>query len=173
LTDYIDLDQSAVIVWFKGDEKKPESNWPIFGLFRLRNFRQVLQFLAESVKDDRCGYEIELNVTPSPFTGALAAEYKLKPIDNPALTLKISSQSRTVLIPLPPMPDRIVDTNYNGEVFWVSSPQKQTEAKIEGWENRHPSRWNKQVFDMLYEMFQMNRVEPPVSAPALTLPASK
>jgi hypothetical protein len=173
LSDYINLDQSVVIVWFKGDEKNPESNWPIFGLFRLRNFRQTLQFLAESLKDDQCGYEIELNVDPSPFTKALAAEYNLKPIDNPPLTLKISSQSRTVLIPLPSLPDRLVDIDYDGKIFWIPSQQDQTDAnsQIKGWVNLHPLRWDRQVFEMLYEIFQMNRIEPSVSPPSLTLPA--
>ena len=177
LSEYYKFDQGVIIVVLRGGEK---NRWPIYGLFRLRNFRQVLQFLAESLKEQP-GYETEYNVAPSELTEEFLkkvdecdkGKVKFGGLDNPRRTLQISSQARTVLIPLPPMPDRLVDTDYNGEVFWVSSPQKQTEAKIEGWENRYPPRWNKQVFDMLYEIFQFNRVEPPVSAPSLTLPASK
>jgi len=169
LREYLEIDQGVIIVILQGSEKK-KNEWPIYGLFRLRNFRQVLQFLAESLKD-QAGYEKEYNVAPNGLTekfldNADVAKVKFGDLDNPPLTLTVTSGGTRP-------EDSVVDVDYNGELFWVSSPQKQTEPKIEGWENRYPLRWDKQIFDMLYEIFQFNRVEPSVSAPSLTLPASK
>jgi hypothetical protein len=173
LSDYIKLDQGVIIVLFRGDE---ENRWPIYGLFRLRNFKQVLQFLAESLKGDP-GHETEYNVAPSRLTKEFLekvdeGEGKYGRLDNPPLTLHVSFSPRTVLMPLPALPDRLVDTDYNGELFWVSSPQDQTDAnsQFKGWENIHPLRWDKQVFDMLYEIFQMNRVEPSAPPPLISIP---
>lgn len=157
LNDYFKYDYPVIVVLLK------KSNWPIYGYFRFRSFRQVLEFLAESLKD-QCEYERESVVHPSRFTDSLLAEANLKPgcLENPELTLAISSGKK---VP----EDSVVDVKHNGELFWVSSPRDRTDAHSQptGWENLHPLRWDKQVFDMLYEIFQMNRVEPPVS-PVLT-----
>jgi len=136
LSDHIKLDQSVIIVWLKD---KGKSKWPIYGLFRLRNFAQILQFLAESLKEEP-GYHRELHVAPSKFTKALSP---LQPgvFDNPPLTLEIHSGE-----PLSRR-DVAVSVSHNGESFWISSSQ----------------RWNRQVFTLLYEIFQMNRIEQPIS----------
>ena len=140
LSDYIKLDQSVIIVLLR-----EKTNWPIYGLFRLRNFTQVLQFLAESLNKDP-GYHREYDVAPSRFTEALAP---LQPgvFDNPPLTLEILSGK---------IPTREVAAavDYNGESFWISSSQ----------------RWNRQVFNLLYEIFQMNRIEAPVSPTLVSIP---
>jgi hypothetical protein len=163
LNDYFKYDYPVVVVLLK------KSNWPIYGFFRLRSFRQVLQFLAESLKD-QCNYAREYYVNPSPFTKDLVDQQKLEPIDNPDLTLKISSNSSgTILLPPKAPTDRLIDVDYNGELFWVSDLSDKTIAPSR-WDNPQPPRWNKQVFDLLYEIFQMNRVEPSVSAPSVTIP---
>jgi hypothetical protein len=146
LEQYMKMDQSVVIVLFKN--KNTKSNWPIYGLFRLRNFLQVLQFLAESLKQGDPGFHTEYHVTPSPFTEALL---KRGVLDNPPLTLAISSGKN---VP----EDSVVDVKHKGESFWVSSPADQS------------IRWNKQVFRLLYEIFQMNRVEPSVSPTLISVP---
>ncbi|MCJ7664079.1 MAG: hypothetical protein MUO24_07530, partial [Desulfobacterales bacterium] len=83
-------------------------------------------------------------------------------LDNPALTLTINSASE--MTP-PPSRDRLVDFDYNGKLFWVSSPRDQTAASSQptGWDNPHPPRWDKEVFSMLYEIYQFNNLAPAVS----------
>ncbi len=184
LSDYLKFNQGVVIILLRGDKEK--SRWPIYGLFRLRNFRQVLKFLGESAGESpelEREYEREYYVPPSPFTECLLNKKKDKllpsPLDNPDLTVTVHSRKPkpgTILLPQrvskdPPV-DPLVDIDYNGKIYWISSPQDQTkqEPPKTDLEKRYPPRWNKQVFEMLYEIFQMNRVEPPVSAPSLTLP---
>ena len=152
LSNHMELDQSVVIVLFKGDKKK--GSWPIYGLFRLRNFRQILQFLAESV-NEKSGHEREVYVPPSQFTEDFLAAHNLQPVDNPPLTLSVTSGGT-------PPGDSVVHVVYKGQSFWVSSPPAET-IKHSQWDKPRPPRWDKQVFGLLYEIFQMNRVEPAAS----------
>jgi hypothetical protein len=151
LSDHIKLDQSVIIVLLRGSPNYQKANWPIYGLFRLRNFTQVLQFLAESLKRQP-GYRREYDVDLSPFTKALLARNNLKPgdLDNPPLTLTVGSGNT-------PPEDAVVNVRHSGESYWVSSAPDQTVAPSQ------PIRWDKQVFELLYDIFQMNRIEPSVS----------
>ena len=126
--------------------------WPIYGLFRLRNFSEVLHFLGESLKK-KAGYHYEIPVKPSKYTKCLAA---LQPgiFDNPDLTLKINSETPSSESETPSSKYVAVSVNYDGEPFSIS------------WE---PTRWDIQVFNLLYAIFQMNRVEPKVSAPSTVI----
>jgi len=174
LDEFTKYDQSMIIVLLRGD---PQTNrWPIYGYFTLRNFRQVLHFLAESLKD-QLGYEKEYDILPSLFTTKMldSLELRLKLpygcLDNPALTLTIASRKIPTILP----GDRLVDVDYHGESFWISSPPDQSAASLQQpeqgrqWENLHPLRWDKEVFSMLYEIFQFNRVEPAVSPPSISI----
>jgi hypothetical protein len=167
LDEAIKFDEGMIIVLLRGDDK---NQWPIYGLFTLRNFRQTLQFLAESLKDQR-GYGREYDVAPSQFTTELLEKEKLQPrcLDNPPLTLAITSR----MIPTIPPRDGVVDVDYKGELFWVSSSPGQTGAPPQPperkWDNPHPPRWDKEVFSMLYEIFQFNRIEPAVSPPSISI----
>jgi hypothetical protein len=172
LNEFTKYDQGMIIVLLRGDSK---NRWPIYGYFTVRNFRQVLHFLAESLKD-QCGYGREYYVSPSKFTTDFLenvnkdskekGEQLLQPgcLDNPELTLTITSRK----IPTIPPSDRLVDVDYNGELFWISSPRDQGLQPRE-WDNPHPLRWDKEVFSMLYEIFQFSRVEPAVSPPSISI----
>jgi hypothetical protein len=158
LSDYMKFDQSVVLVLLRGNKDK---NIPlIYGLFRLRNFRQVLQFLGESLKDQP-GYEREYDVAPFEFEKELVDPLKPTRLYNPALTLTVHSGSSD----MPPPRDRVVEVGYNGESFWISSPPEQTVAQ----QQPQPIRWDKQVFDILYEIFQTNRIEPSVPPPLISI----
>jgi hypothetical protein len=179
LDDAAKFEEGMIIVLFRGyqdgwDDRK-DYRWPIYGYFSLRNFRQVLQFLSENL-EYKIGYEREYDVAPSGFTSKLLDEIDKKEklpdrcLDNPSLTLTITSKKT-------PSRDRFVDVDYNGELFWISSPSDQTDASLQPtkpvpvtpWEERHPERWDKEVFSMLYEVFQFNRIEPPVSPPLISI----
>src|SRR4030042_6715717 len=134
LTDYLKFDQSVVLVLLRADE---QNQWPIYGLFRLRNFRQILQFLAESLRDEP-GYEREYDVPPIEITKVLADLDE--GANNPPLTLRIYSGKT-------PPRDSVVAVEYKGEYFWVSSTSIQTVAQPQ------PVRWDEQVFNLLYEIF--------------------
>jgi hypothetical protein len=173
LDEFTKYDQSMIIILLRGD---PENRWPIYGYFTLRNFRQLLHFLAENLKD-QLGYESEYDVAPSLFTTKMLDSLKEKGdvhygrLDNPALTLTITSRKIPTILP----GDRLVDVDYHGESFWISSPPHQSGASLQQpeqgrqWDNPHPLRWDKEVFSMLYEIFQFNRVEPAVSPPSISI----
>lgn len=144
LDESLKLGEAVIIVLVQGDQK---NHWPIYGLFWLRNFREVLQFLGESLKDQP-GYAREYDVAPNRFTEELGAGK----VYNPALTLTIMSETIPTVRPR----DRIVDVDYKGESFWISS-------------STGGQRWDKEVFSMLYEIFQFNRVEPAVSPPLISI----
>ena len=150
----MEVDQSVIIVLFKVGGDKKKGSWPIYGLFRLRNFRQILQFLAESV-NEKDGYESEVYVPPSKFTEHFLDAHNLQPVDNPKLTLSVTSGGT-------PPGDSVVQVDYNGVSFWVSSLPAET-IKHSQWDEPRPPRWNKQVFALLYEIYQMNRIEPAAS----------
>ncbi len=171
----INLDEGMIIVLFRGDPDKTidySYSWPIYGYFTVRNFNQVLQFVAESL-EDRPGYAREYNVSPSKFTekllckfmDALAKDASAKEelprlrLDNPELTLTITSGATSPK-------DSLVDVNYNDKNCWISPLQ----GEIGLYVNPYPRRWNGQVFKMLYEMFQFNRNEPAVSTPTVSIP---
>ena len=65
LNEHMNFGESVIIVLLRGDK---DNRWPIYGFFTVRNFRQVLQFLAESLIINKPGYEIEKDVMPSKFT---------------------------------------------------------------------------------------------------------
>lgn len=163
LSDYMKLGQSVVIVYFRAEKDK--NNWPIYGLLRLRNFRQVLQFLAESLQD-QSGYEREYDVRPNPKTETLIEKNLNRgEIENPPLTLTVNSGKA---IPR----DSTVGTNYNGESFWVYSPGNRiiVASQQARWDNLRPARWDAQVFEILYELFRINRTEPTVSPTITAIP---
>jgi len=169
----IKFDQGMIIVLFRGS---PQNPWPIYGYFSIRTFTQVLQFLAESLTEDQPECEMEYPVAPSRFTEELLDNYnnlhpgkQLPPkcLDNPALTLTINSSSK--MTPQPPK-DRFVDLDYNGESYWISSPPDQTDKQFQSvWVNPSPARWDKEVFSMLYDIYEFNRTEPAVPPPAVTI----
>ncbi len=179
LDDAAKFDEGMIIVLLRGyqdgQDDREDNRWPIYGYFSLRNFRQVLQFLSENL-EYQIGYEREYDVAPSGFTTKLLNEIDKKEklpdrcLDNPALTLTITSKKT-------PSRDRFVDVDYNGELFWISSPSDQPDASLQPtkpepvtpWEERHPGRWDKEVFSMLYEIFQFNRIEPAVSPPLISI----
>jgi hypothetical protein len=165
LNEEIKLGESMIIVLFRGESG---NHWPIYGYFTVRNFRQVLRFLAESI-EDRPGYEREYDVAPSKFTKELLGEGKNKKLqlgcfDNPALTLTINSAS-------PPPTDRLIDVNYNGKSYWISSPRNQTDGQLKPPAESSPClpRWNGEIFTMLYEIFEFNRTETAVSTPGISI----
>jgi hypothetical protein len=174
LDESLKFDEGIILVLVRGDT---ENSWPLYGYFCLRNVTQVLQFLAESVNDQpgyECEYEKEYYVPPSPLTEKLLKEYNKLPapcLDNPALTLTINSSPK-MIGQLPK--DRFVQADYKGESFWISCPwvqtgeQSQSESKIK-WDRPDPPRWDKEVFNMLYEIYQFNRTEPPVGPPSVTI----
>lgn len=164
LNEEIKFGESIIIVLFRGDA---DNRWPIYGYFTVRNFRQVLQFLAESLIKDQPGYASEYKVAPSQFTNDLLGKTKkLQPgcLDNPALTLTITSGTT-------PPRDRLVDVDYNREIFWIPSPRDQTGAhrQPKEWDNPYPLRWDGEIFSMLYEIFQFNRTEPAVTVPTISI----
>jgi hypothetical protein len=172
LDDAAKFDEGMILVLLRGDEN---NRWPMYGYFSLRNFRQVLHFLSENL-EYQIGYEREYDVPPSGFTTKLLDEIDKEEklpdrcLDNPGLTLTITSKKT-------PSRDRFVDVDYNGELFWISSPPDQADASLQPtkpvpvtpWEERHPGRWDKEVFSMLYEIFQFNRVEPTVPPPLISI----
>jgi hypothetical protein len=180
LDEYLKFDEGIILVLVRGDQENP---WPICGFFSVRNVTQVLQFLAESLNEQpgrECEYEKEYYVRPSPLTERFLEQYnKLTPInklppeclDNPALTLTINSSPK--MIGQRPK-DRFVEVDYKGESYSISCPWVQTgepsqsKSKIE-WDRPDPPRWDKEVFNMLYEMYQFNRTEPPVGPPSVTI----
>ncbi|MGD0280100.1 MAG: hypothetical protein ABSC11_12420 [Smithella sp.] len=168
------FDEGLIVVLFRGDpvihKDTPDysSSWPIYGLFRLRNFRQVLQFLEESVEDGP-GYAKEYYIAPSELTEEMLCKGtpQLGSLDNPALTLTINSDSEMT----PPSSKyRLVDVDYNGK-FWISSSRGQIGAPSQpiSCDNPHPARWDGEVFSMLYEIFQFNRIDPAVSTPSISI----
>ena len=164
LNEEIELGENIIIVMIRGDDY---NRWPIYGYFTVRNFMQVLRFLADSLIKDQPGYASENDVYPSRLTNDLLDKIKkMQPgcLDNPALTLAIHSG-------MTPPKDRLVDIDYNGESFWISSARDQTgtHSQPKEWYNPHPPRWDGEIFSMLYEIFQFNRVEPPVSTPAISI----
>jgi hypothetical protein len=164
LNEEIAFGESIIIVLFRGDE---DNRWPIYGYFTVRNFRQVLQFLAESLIKDHPGYASEYKVTPSQLTNDLLCKTKkLQPgcLDNPELTLTITSGTT-------PPRDRLIDTEYNQQTFWIPSPRDQTGAhrKPKEWDNPYPLRWDGEIFSMLYEIFEFNRTEPAVTVPSISI----
>jgi hypothetical protein len=173
LKEAIKFEEGMIIVLLRGEQEGDQKNrWPIYGYFSLRNFKQVLQFLAESL-NNQPGYAKEYDVAPSRFTEELLKELsgedkKLqpRPLDNPALTLTINSDSE--MTPPPPR-DRLVEVDYNGK-FWISPPRDQRGIQqLREWDNPHPLRWDGEVFRMLYEIFQFNRTEPVVSTPTISI----
>jgi hypothetical protein len=178
INEEINLGENIILILIRGDKDNP---WPIYGYVTVRNFMQVLQFLADSLIKDQPGYSSEYNVDPSKFTNDLLnnfnnnisnnkdsneKEMKLKPgcLDNPALTLTIASGMTSPR-------DRLVDIDYNGESFWISPLRDQTGAQSQSkeWFNPYPKRWNSEIFSMLYEIFQFNRIEPAVSTPSISI----
>ena len=155
LNGEIALGENMIVVLLRGNTKN--DGWPIYGYFTLRNFRVVLQFLAESLIKGQPGYASEYDVEPSQFTKELLVKegIKLERLHNPALTLTINS-SDPGMKPPPPR-DRLIDVEYNGKLFWISS----------AW--GHPSRWDREVFSMLYEMYQFNNIAPVVPPPAVSI----
>jgi hypothetical protein len=162
----IKLGEVMILVLLRGIK---ENHWPIYGYFTLRNFKQVLQFLAESINvqhDEYTNvkYAKEYGVEPSKFTIDYLKQDNHKQdnhnilldnLDNPDLTLTINSGTA-------PHGDLLVETNYNGESFWISPFHKQKEAPT-GYGNLFPPRWNGEVFSMLYDIFQFNGMEPAVA----------
>ena len=173
LNGEIALGENMIIVLLRGNTKN--DGWPIYGYFTLRNFRVVLQFLAESLiiknpKESR-EYASEYDVEPSQFTKELLVKegIELGRLHNPALTLTINS-SDPGMTPPPPR-DRLIDVEYNGKLFWISSARDQTDEKLtKRYGNPHPSRWDREVFSMLYEIYQFNNIAPAVPAPAISIP---
>lgn len=164
LNEEIKFGESIIIVLFRGDA---DNRWPIYGYFTVRNFRQVLQFLAESLVKDQPGYASEYKVAPSQFTKDLLSKTKkLQPgcLDNPALTLTITSGTT-------PPRDPLVDVDYNGQTFWIPSPRDQMGAHwlAKEWDNPYPLRWDGEIFSMLYETFEFNRTEPAVTIPSISI----
>ncbi|MGO9315043.1 MAG: hypothetical protein ACLQDI_20210 [Syntrophobacteraceae bacterium] len=166
LNDTLNFDEGVILVLVRGDR---ENRWPICGYFCLRNVTQVLQFLAESLNDQHeCEYEREYSVSPSPLTEKLLASDELPfgCLDNPALTLTINSSPKmTGQLPK----DRFIEVDYKGESFWISCPWIQRGAKQSQWVRPDPLRWDKEVFNMLYEIYQFNRSESPVGPPSVSI----
>lgn len=164
LNEEIAFAESIIIVLLRADA---DNRWPIYGYFTVRNFRQVLQFLAESLIKDQPGYASEYNVAPSQFTKDLLGKTKkMQPgcLDNPALTLAITPGTT-------PSRDRLVEVDYNRETFSIPSPRDQTGAhrQPKDWDNPYPLRWDGEIFSMLYEIFQFNRTEPAVTVPSISI----
>ena len=164
LNGEIALGENMIIVLLRGNTKN--DGWPIYGYFTLRNFRQVLQFLAESLIKNQPGYAGEYDVEPSQFTKELLLKegIKLGRLHNPALTLTINS-SDLGMKPPPPR-DRLIDVEYNGKLFWISPARDQTDEK---YGNRYPSRWDRELFSMLYEIYQFNNIAPVVPPPPVSI----
>lgn len=181
----IKLGEGMIIVLLRGDPVihnatiDYSSSWPIYGYFTLRNFNQMLQFVAESLSKDKHGYATEYDVLPGEFTKNLLDRFKefyeelykkkmprLR-LDNPELTLTINSDSETTRPKY-----RLVDVEYNGNLFWIS-PQTQTGAPSTGnvslYVNPYSPRWDAQVFNMIYEIFQFNRIDA-VPTPSISIP---
>ena len=173
----IALDEGIIIVLLRGD--KYYNRWPIYGYFTVRNFREALQFLAESLgSNDEHEYASEYYVNPSKFTEFFlfrenltqaAGKEPYKCLSNPAKTLKINMASEI----RPSQSDDIVYTNYNGKAYWISSLQNQAckppTGDVSSYANPCPPRWDGEVFSIVYEIFQFNGNEAPVSIPAITI----
>jgi len=167
IDEEIKLGESVILVLLRGGG---DNRWPIYGYFALRNFRQVLQFLAESITDQP-GYAAEYYVPPSSFTNDLINRFNEKPhearvslgcLENPAQTLAIyNSKVQDLNHPL-------VSVDYNGLSYWIATRQKRQEPTK--WTDPYPLRWDGQVFSMLYEMFEYNKNAPAFTSPVLTIP---
>jgi hypothetical protein len=165
---------SIILVLLRGGA---DNRWPIYGYFALRNFRQVLQSLADSLKDEP-GYAVEYNVEPSNFTNSLIEKFnggldreksdkeKLEHgcLDNPEKTLTIRNSKTTENTIIN---DPLVAVDYKGKSFWISNRQRRPQPKK--WDDPYPLRWDGQVLSMLYEMFQFNRNTPAVSTPSVSI----
>jgi hypothetical protein len=175
----IALNEGMIIVMLRGDKKQwPKNHWPIYGYFTLRNFKLILQFLAESLVKDKPEYASEYDVPPSQFTLDLVRQFTAESptrekqqfgcLENPALTLTIHSEPTS-------SKNRLLDVDYNGKLFWISSPQDQTGTQPQPKEddnpcvNLEPRRWDSEVFSLLYEIYQFNNIAPPVSPPAVSI----
>jgi len=161
--------ESVILVLLRGGG---DNDWPIYGYFTLRNFRQVMQSLADSLKDEP-GYAVEYNVEPSKLTNSLIEQYNRKSdggklllgcLDNPGKTLTIrnSTTNENTIIK-----DPLVEVDYKGKSFWISNRQKKPQPAK--WSDPYPLRWDGQILSMLYEMFQFNRNTPAVSTPSVTI----
>lgn len=161
--------ETVIVVLLRGSE---DNRWPIYGLFTLRNFRQVMQFVADSLIDQP-GYPVEYKVDPSKYTIKLLDRFNKNPyrakltygcLANPDRTLTIynSEMGNNSNLRAP-----LVTVDYNKESFYVADRQKKKQSTE--WVDSSPFRWDGQVLSMLYEMFEFNRNTPTVSTPSVSI----
>ena len=118
----------------------PGGEWPLKGVFRLRSFHAILDFLGRSI-----GNEPEYDVSPDPRTSPLERD------ENPVFTMEL------MVGEAPPL---------KGEELAVESHGKYYSVNTAG----PLARWNRSAFQMLYLLFQMTITDlPRVGVPSITI----
>jgi len=118
----------------------PGGEWPLKGVFRLRSFHAILDFLGRSIGD-----EPEYDVSPDARTSPLERD------ENPVSTMEL------MVGEAPPLKADELAVESHGKYYSIN-----TVGPL--------ARWNRSAFQMLYLLFQMTITDlPRAGVPSITI----
>ena len=161
LTDRDKMEIHKAVELFENDfvyvELRPTeiNRWPLKGYFRLRSLRDIFLFLAKDVENER-------PVDPDSRTQFILKKDPKKTPRNPVFALEIKKGSQAP-------PGEPYAISYKGIWFWIPIIPRDPSSQQE----KVQTDWNKDIFLILYNIFQMSVVDTSklLAPPILTIPA--